>query len=262
MLHYNVADGDPRPAGVAQGQLSVEAFAGEPLGVGRIAFDPSQAALPEPLGVEGVGLTEKHGRIALSDDQQSGLRQNVEGNSRRQHAADIRRAGSTAHRRAAARHRRPAASRDAVFPLSRRRAARSDVGNANQRAAEGRAAAKCRRPSGDAATMVGAIRQTLRPAGAQARLSAGDRNVFDRDARPAIESPPAGRKANRAGRRVAPQGVGVELGRRIAPHGDDAGPRFGSEQSRRAGRPSRCRRRSIRRRCSCPSRKHPSNWPK
>jgi hypothetical protein len=40
----------------------VEAVAGEPFGVGRIRFDLSQDQLPEPLGIEGVGLSEKHGR--------------------------------------------------------------------------------------------------------------------------------------------------------------------------------------------------------
>jgi hypothetical protein len=43
-------------------RIEVEAAAGVPYGVGRIAFDPPAGALPQPLGVEGILLTEKNGR--------------------------------------------------------------------------------------------------------------------------------------------------------------------------------------------------------
>ena len=43
--------------------FEVEAFAGQPFGVGRITFELPQNMLPEPLGIEGIGLGEKHGRV-------------------------------------------------------------------------------------------------------------------------------------------------------------------------------------------------------
>ena len=46
----------PRP-------LEIEAVAGQPFGVGRITFELPQDMLPEPLGIEGIGLGEKHGRV-------------------------------------------------------------------------------------------------------------------------------------------------------------------------------------------------------
>ena len=46
----------PRP-------LEIEAVAGEPFGVGRITFELPRDKLPEPLGIEGIGLGEKHGRV-------------------------------------------------------------------------------------------------------------------------------------------------------------------------------------------------------
>ncbi|MEN6457533.1 MAG: hypothetical protein ABFC63_01270 [Thermoguttaceae bacterium] len=47
----------------ARGRIDVEAVAGEPFGVGRVSFEPSEEMLPAPLGVEGLCLTEKHGRV-------------------------------------------------------------------------------------------------------------------------------------------------------------------------------------------------------
>jgi hypothetical protein len=46
----------------AQG-VEGEAFLGEPFGVGRVTFDLPEAALPEPLGIEGLGLSEASGRV-------------------------------------------------------------------------------------------------------------------------------------------------------------------------------------------------------
>jgi hypothetical protein len=46
----------------AQRRLPVEAYAGQPFGVGRITIDLSQDMLPDPLGAEGIGLTEQNGR--------------------------------------------------------------------------------------------------------------------------------------------------------------------------------------------------------
>ena len=54
-----------------------EAFTapGQPFGVGRITFELPQEMLPEPLGIEGIGLSEKHGRVLYPAARQSGLRQ-------------------------------------------------------------------------------------------------------------------------------------------------------------------------------------------
>ena len=46
----------------AQGRVEVEAVAGEPFGVGRITFELPREMLPEPLGVEAIGLSEQQGR--------------------------------------------------------------------------------------------------------------------------------------------------------------------------------------------------------
>ncbi len=49
-------------AGLAQG-VRVDAFYGEPFGVGRVEVDLPQPAFPQPLGQEGVGLLEEEGRV-------------------------------------------------------------------------------------------------------------------------------------------------------------------------------------------------------
>ncbi len=48
---------------MAQGRIDVEAVAGEPFGVGRITFEMPPEMLPDPLGIEGVGLAEKQSRV-------------------------------------------------------------------------------------------------------------------------------------------------------------------------------------------------------
>ena len=47
----------------AQGIAEVQAFAGEPFGVGSVALSLPAELLPEPLGLEGVGVSEKSGRV-------------------------------------------------------------------------------------------------------------------------------------------------------------------------------------------------------
>jgi hypothetical protein len=42
--------------------MEIEAIAGEPFGVGRITFELPQTMLPEPLGIDGLGLSEQNGR--------------------------------------------------------------------------------------------------------------------------------------------------------------------------------------------------------
>ncbi len=54
------------PAGEALAQLphvEVEAVAGNPLGVGRITLDLPEGLLPAPLGIDGLGLSDKEGRV-------------------------------------------------------------------------------------------------------------------------------------------------------------------------------------------------------
>jgi len=48
---------------IAQGPMEAQAFVGEPFGVGAITLNLSAEMLPEMLGMEGVGLTEKAGRV-------------------------------------------------------------------------------------------------------------------------------------------------------------------------------------------------------
>ncbi|MGD0383340.1 MAG: hypothetical protein ABSA77_07470 [Thermoguttaceae bacterium] len=44
-------------------QVEVEAFTGKPYGVGRITVDLPETMLPQPLGAEGLALTERDGRV-------------------------------------------------------------------------------------------------------------------------------------------------------------------------------------------------------
>lgn len=44
-------------------QMEFEAFAGKPYGVGRIIIDLPETMLPQPLGAEGLALTERDGRV-------------------------------------------------------------------------------------------------------------------------------------------------------------------------------------------------------
>ncbi len=48
---------------LAQGPIEAEALVGQPFGVGRIVVDLPPDMLPQPLGLEGVGLVEAHGRV-------------------------------------------------------------------------------------------------------------------------------------------------------------------------------------------------------
>ncbi len=50
------------PIALAQ-QMEFEAFAGKPYGVGRIVVDLPENMLPQPLGAEGLALTERDGRV-------------------------------------------------------------------------------------------------------------------------------------------------------------------------------------------------------
>ena len=46
-----------------QGPVVVEAVAGEPFGVGRIIADLPPDLLPTPLGIDGLGVSDKDGRV-------------------------------------------------------------------------------------------------------------------------------------------------------------------------------------------------------
>ncbi|MEN6367203.1 MAG: hypothetical protein ABFC88_10345 [Thermoguttaceae bacterium] len=48
---------------VAQRWVEAEAVVGEPFGVGRVVVELPKDLLPEPLGIEGVGLSEADGRV-------------------------------------------------------------------------------------------------------------------------------------------------------------------------------------------------------
>jgi hypothetical protein len=50
-------------AASAQVPIDVDAVVGEPFGVGRITLDVPPDMLPEALGIEGIGLSEKNGRV-------------------------------------------------------------------------------------------------------------------------------------------------------------------------------------------------------
>ena len=78
------------PAGEALAQLphvEVEAVAGNPLGVGRITLDLPEGLLPAPLGIDGLGLSDKEGRVLYPALRARGARPGGEGNPRRRCAA-------------------------------------------------------------------------------------------------------------------------------------------------------------------------------
>ncbi len=56
------------------GRVEIEAVAGEPFGVGRITFALPQNALPEPLGLEGIGISEKNDRVLYPASDSQALR--------------------------------------------------------------------------------------------------------------------------------------------------------------------------------------------
>ena len=48
---------------LAQGRIEVQAIWGKPFGVGQVMVELPPFVLPEALGVEGLGLSEKDGRV-------------------------------------------------------------------------------------------------------------------------------------------------------------------------------------------------------
>ena len=44
-------------------RIQVDAFVGEPFGVGRLQLDLPPTMLPQPLGAEGLGVVEQDGRV-------------------------------------------------------------------------------------------------------------------------------------------------------------------------------------------------------
>ena len=48
---------------LGQIRMRVDAFAGEPFGVGRVVVELDEKSLPKPLGLDGLGLAEKNGRV-------------------------------------------------------------------------------------------------------------------------------------------------------------------------------------------------------
>ncbi|NUQ65532.1 MAG: hypothetical protein HUU20_23945 [Pirellulales bacterium] len=51
------------PPGTARGQINGEVFSGEPFGVGRIQIELPEPLQPEVLGLGGIQITEKNGRV-------------------------------------------------------------------------------------------------------------------------------------------------------------------------------------------------------
>ena len=62
--------------------------------MGRITFELPQEMLPEPLGIEGIGLSEKNGRVFYPAIDNPAFGKLMKELLDRQHAADLRRAGA------------------------------------------------------------------------------------------------------------------------------------------------------------------------
>ncbi|MBN1911748.1 MAG: hypothetical protein JW818_18550, partial [Pirellulales bacterium] len=78
----------------AQGRLTVEAVSGRPFGVGKITLSLPPEALPEPLGVEGILLSETNARVlypTITLPADTTLVKNILSNSRIMRAGPVRR---------------------------------------------------------------------------------------------------------------------------------------------------------------------------
>ncbi len=58
-----LSSGVPGAECLAQVRAQVEAFSGQPFGVGRMSFVLGEGNLPQPLGFDGIGLAEKNDRV-------------------------------------------------------------------------------------------------------------------------------------------------------------------------------------------------------
>ena len=175
-------------AAMAQGPIEAQAFVGEPFGVGSITLNLPAEMLPEPLGLEGVGVSEKIGPRLLSGHAHAGPGKCPQGVSPRGQPADQRRTRAAGGGRHPAGNPQPSAAHDPLFPLSRQGAlGADDPGPAVDPA--GRPAAE---QSGRAPPLAaGLVARLCRPAAAlaaEARLSSAGRNLPGQHARPAIES--------------------------------------------------------------------------
>ena len=47
----------------AQLRVRVEAYTGQPFGIGRLEIQMPRNELPEPLGVDGLAISERDGRV-------------------------------------------------------------------------------------------------------------------------------------------------------------------------------------------------------
>ena len=61
-----------KPFAIAQGPMEVQALVGEPFGVGSITLSLPAEMLPEPLGLEGVGVEREVGPRPLSGHAHAG----------------------------------------------------------------------------------------------------------------------------------------------------------------------------------------------
>ena len=53
----------PASRTLAQGRVRVEAYAGEPFGVGHVEIELPPSQLPQPLGLVGLGVSDRNGRV-------------------------------------------------------------------------------------------------------------------------------------------------------------------------------------------------------
>ena len=94
---------------------------------------PARRMLPEPLGAEGIGLSEKNGRVFYPAIDSPAFGKLVKELLDSDTPLDLRRAGARRGGRAAARNPRPSAANHRLFPLPRRRAAASVAAIAKNR---------------------------------------------------------------------------------------------------------------------------------
>ena len=68
-------------------RIEAEAFAGKPFGVGRVTLDLPEEMLPQPLGIEGLVLTENAGRVLYPALETAAFGRLMKRSARRRHAA-------------------------------------------------------------------------------------------------------------------------------------------------------------------------------
>ncbi len=203
----------------AQGLMEAQAFVGEPFGVGSITFNLPAEILPEPLGLEGVGLSEKSGRVfypamrapALANVLKEFLREDsplTSGGPVRQEVGGILRGMLN----------RP--PRTTLYFLFRGAEPLDLAIQAGKSIPAGRPAAEQpgRAPPPDAG-LVARLCRAAPPLAAKARFPAAGRNVPREYARPPAQPAAAAREAGGVGLSAIRTGVGRAGRERRHPHG-------------------------------------------